>query len=55
MGLRQWTVELPTAADLAAVADRARAAGLAVAPREDGFVVRDPWEAAVAFVVAGPR
>ncbi len=50
VGLRHWTVELPTAGDVAAVADRARAAGIVVTPVEDGFVVRDPWEAGVAFV-----
>jgi pyruvate-formate lyase-activating enzyme len=50
VGLHHWTVELPTAADVDAVADRARAAGLTVAPHTDGFIVRDPWDAAVAFV-----
>ena len=48
-GLRHWTVELP-AADLAEVRARVEAAGLAVEPFEGGFVVRDPWRTALAFV-----
>ena len=46
VGLRHWTVELPTAEDVAAV--RAR-----VADADDidgGFLTRDPWGTAVAFV-----
>jgi catechol 2,3-dioxygenase len=48
-GLRRWTVLLPSAADVAEVRARAQAAGLAVDPLEDGFVLRDPWQTAVAF------
>jgi catechol 2,3-dioxygenase len=47
VGLRQWTVQLPTDEDVAAV--RARVASDAV-DVPGGFVVRDPWENAVAFV-----
>ena len=46
VGLRHWTVVLPTAEDVAAVR-------LRVGEAEDldgGFLVRDPWGTAVAFV-----
>jgi catechol 2,3-dioxygenase len=49
-GLRQWTVQMPTDADLADVRGRAEAAGHATEPVEGGFLVRDPWRTAVAFV-----
>ena len=52
IGLRHWTVELPSAADVAEVRARVEAAGHAVEPRDGGFVVRDPWHTAVAFVSA---
>ena len=48
-GLRHWTVQLPTGADVAAVRERAEAAGVAVEPSDGGFVVRDPWRTAVEF------
>jgi len=50
-GLRHWTVELPPG-DLAAVRERAEAAGAPVEPREDGFLVRDPWGTALAVTAA---
>jgi catechol 2,3-dioxygenase len=53
VGLRHWTVELPTAADVDAVRRRAEAAGIAVEPVERGFVVRDPWQTAVRIVEVG--
>ena len=44
VGLREWTVVVPEAADVAAVRERLEAAG---APVEDGgdgsFLTRDPW------------
>ena len=46
VGLRHWTVVLPTAADVAEV--RARVA--AAEELEGGFLVRDPWGTAVAIV-----
>jgi len=49
-GLRHWTVQLP-AADLADVRARVDAAGLEVEPFEGGFLIRDPWQTAIAFVV----
>ena len=48
VGLRHWTVELPSAEDVAAVRSR-------VADADDiagGFITRDPWGTAVAFVTA---
>jgi catechol 2,3-dioxygenase len=49
-GLRHWTIELPSADDVAAVRDRVRGAGIAIErDDEDGLVVRDPWEIAVRF------
>ena len=48
-GLRHWTVQLP-AKDLAEVRARLEAAGHTVEPVDGGFVVRDPWRTAVAFV-----
>ena len=45
-GLRRWTVELPSAADVAEVRDRVQDAHSIAG----GFLVRDPWETAVAFV-----
>jgi catechol 2,3-dioxygenase len=50
VGLRHWTVQLPAAADVAAVRARAEAAGAPVEPVEGGFRVRDPWQTAVDFV-----
>jgi catechol 2,3-dioxygenase len=49
-GLRSWTVQLPTRADIDAVRSRVHAAGVPEEPREGGFLVRDPWQNAVAFV-----
>ncbi len=51
-GLREWTVQLPTAADVDAVAARAAAAGVELERRtgDGALVVRDPWATAVAVV-----
>jgi catechol 2,3-dioxygenase len=48
VGLRHWTVVLPTAGDVAAVRGRLEAAGAPVEPFPDGFLTRDPWNNAVA-------
>ncbi len=48
-GLREWTVVLDSAEEVAAVRARVAAAGLAADERDGGFLVRDPWETAVAF------
>jgi catechol 2,3-dioxygenase len=49
-GLRHWTVELRTDADVAAVRARAEAAGMSVEPLERGLLMRDPWQTAVRFL-----
>jgi catechol 2,3-dioxygenase len=49
VGLRRWAVRLPSEADVAEVRTRVQAAGLAAEPLEGGFIVRDPWETAIAF------
>ena len=51
-GLRHWTVYLRGAGEIAAVRERIEAHGLTVVAYEGGFLVRDPWEVAVAFTVA---
>ena len=51
-GLRHWTVALPTADDVAAVRGRVEAAGIETEPFDGGFLVRDPWRTAVAFVAS---
>jgi catechol 2,3-dioxygenase len=48
IGLRRWTVQLPVA-DTAAVRARLEEAGHDIGARDDGFVVRDPWQTVVAF------
>jgi catechol 2,3-dioxygenase len=53
VGLRQWTVELPEAADVAALRARAEAAGAPVEERDGGVVVRDPWD--IAMLVRAAR
>ena len=49
-GLREWTVVLAERDEVNAVRERVEAAGLEVHDHEGGFMVRDPWETAVAFV-----
>jgi catechol 2,3-dioxygenase len=48
-GLRHWTVELSTRAEVAAVRTRVEAAGLGIEEAGGGFVVRDPWAIALRF------
>ncbi len=52
VGLRTWTVQLPSDADVATVRARVQAAGIAVDELGGGFLVRDPWEIAVRIEVA---
>jgi len=47
-GLVRWTVQLPTAADVEAVRERLDD----TEPFDGGFLARDPWGTAVAFVPA---
>ena len=48
-GLREWTVLLASRQEIAAVRRRVADAGLEARAHEGGFLVRDPWETAVAF------
>ena len=50
IGLRNWTVELPAADDVADVRARIEAAGFEVEPVTGGFRAHDPWRLAVDFV-----
>ena len=50
-GLREWTVLLASREEVAAVRARTAAAGLQARAHRGGFLVRDPWETAVAFRV----
>ena len=49
VGLREWTVVLPEAGDVAAVRGRLDAAGFPVEDSGDGLLTRDPWENALRF------
>lgn len=42
-GLLYWTIELPTAEDVAAARDRLNAGGVETVALEDGFAASDPW------------
>jgi catechol 2,3-dioxygenase len=54
VGLRHWTVVLPSPEAVAEVRARLEAGGVAVEAREDGAVVaRDPWGLALALVAEG--
>ena len=46
-GLRHWTIELRTSAEVEAVRARVEGAGMAVEAAAGGFVVRDPWGTAL--------
>ena len=50
IGLEHWTLELPSAADVAELRARLEATGQAIEDYHGGFRVRDPWGTAVAFV-----
>jgi catechol 2,3-dioxygenase len=54
VGLRQWTVVLDDDSQVADVRERVAAAGIEHEQREDGLLVRDPWNNAVLFTSA-PR
>jgi len=43
VGLKRWTIELPTPADLEETRARLESGGASVTDAERGFVVRDPW------------
>ena len=50
-GLRHWTVVLDEPS-LDALRERAASAGVPVEERDDGLVVRDPWDTALVLVTA---
>jgi catechol 2,3-dioxygenase len=52
VGLRHWTVKLPSIEEVEAVRARIEAAGRTSTKAENGFRVADPWEIAVQFVAA---
>jgi catechol 2,3-dioxygenase len=56
VGLHHWTIELPSAQDVAAVRERLEAAGVSAQQDADtdatGFTVRDPWDIALHVTVA---
>lgn len=53
VGLERWTIELPTQDEVTAVRGRLDAAGITSEGVPAGFLVRDPWEIAVAVVSTG--
>ena len=53
VGLRRWTVLLPSRGDVADVRARAQAAGLLTESVNGGFLTRDPWDNAVLLTHAG--
>jgi catechol 2,3-dioxygenase len=52
VGLHHWTMQLPTDADVAELRSRLERGGYPVEPADGGFVVRDPWDTALAVVSA---
>ena len=54
VGLRSFTVELPSEAERAAVVARVRAAGIATSEVPEGVLVRDPFGSAVILTAAAP-
>jgi catechol 2,3-dioxygenase len=50
IGLRSWTLQLPTDADLAQLHARLDRAGVPAEPVPGGFRVRDPWQIPLTFV-----
>jgi catechol 2,3-dioxygenase len=48
-GLRRWTVQLGSEDEVAAVRERAGAAGIPAEDEDGGFLVRDPWGTALLF------
>ncbi|MGE4426945.1 MAG: VOC family protein [Solirubrobacteraceae bacterium] len=51
VGMREWTVLLPTAGDVATLAGRLRTGGATVTDRDGGFTVPDPWGNVMAVTV----
>jgi catechol 2,3-dioxygenase len=53
VGLRSFTVELPSEAELAAVVTRVRAAGITASDVPEGVLVRDPFGTALILTARG--
>jgi catechol 2,3-dioxygenase len=53
-GLLDWTIELPTADDVAAVRSRLHHAAIPTQDAQNGFVARDPWDIALRVVEGIP-
>jgi catechol 2,3-dioxygenase len=53
VGLRHWTVEIPSDGAVADVRSRVTGAGISVEPVAGGFIVRDPWRNAVVLTTRG--
>jgi catechol 2,3-dioxygenase len=54
VGLRDWTIQLSGASDLAAVRERLERGGVTAEDVDGGFTARDPWEIALRVVECGP-
>ena len=54
VGLREWTVLLGSPEQVDEVRSRVEAAGLPLEERDRGFLVPDPWQMPVAFLVDKP-
>jgi catechol 2,3-dioxygenase len=50
VGLRHWTIQLPSEPDVDGVRAGVEAAGAAAEPATGGFRTRDPWQIAVDVV-----
>jgi catechol 2,3-dioxygenase len=55
VGVRRWTVLLPTRDDVDAVRARLADAGVSTESVDGGFLARDPWQIAVAFLAGDSR
>ena len=55
IGLRYFTMKLPKPDEVGAIADRARNNGRTIEERDDGLLVRDPFENGVLLTTPPPR
>jgi catechol 2,3-dioxygenase len=53
-GLRDWSIELPSAGDVTTARSRLDQAGIPTQDVERGFIARDPWEIALRVVERAP-
>jgi len=53
VGLRRWTILLPTDADVEVLRERVEAADAPAEPLDGGFLTRDPWSSAVLVAASG--